>query len=139
MVKWIFRIVFLSICIYQIIAYLEYRRVIANDIPVHYTYVDKEIKRGGRGNPYQMAVVYNGRKFTVNITSGIYVQIDENKLPSLYYSPRRDVVFSLWEKKRAMRIALLFMAAALVTMIPFHKFLKKRANQKYMPESSARA
>lgn len=125
LVKWIFRIVFFSISIYHIVAYLEYGSAVEDETPVQYTYVGKEIKKGGRGEWYQMTVVYNGRAFTVSITSEIYKQIDENQFPDLYYSPQQDAVFSLWEKKKALRIALLFLAGALVTFVPFNKFLKK--------------
>lgn len=125
LVKWMFRILLLSISIYYTIAYLEYGSVVEDDVPVKYIYVSKQIKKGGRGRWYQMVVVYNGKEFAVHITSDIYNQIDENRLPDLYYSSQQDAVFSLWEKKRALRIALLFMAGGLITFVPFNKLLKK--------------
>lgn len=125
LVKWIFRILFFAISAYHTVAYLEYGSVIESDVPIEYTYMNKKIHKGGRGEWYQMTVAYQAKKYDVVITSSIYEQIEENKLPSLYYSSKRDAVFSLWEKKRALRITLLFIAGCLLTFVPFNKFLKK--------------
>jgi hypothetical protein len=118
-VVWIFfGVLFAAVSIWNIDRYIHYDRIIESEPPVAYSFVDKLIKARARGDYYQMRVMFERKQFTVDIAGKVYRAIDQNIFPDLYYSRDRGVVFSIWEKVRAGRLAVLFFALALVVMYP---------------------
>lgn len=124
-VKWIFRVLFLAVVVYQAIIYVNYDNIVENDVPIHYTYVSKAAHTSGRADWYEMRIMYKDKQYSVDITSSTYEAIDENELPSLYYSIQHDAVFSLWEKKRALRLIAVCTVFFLITFIPVNRWLQK--------------
>ncbi len=119
--KLILGVIFFSISIIHFINYNNYRRSLKKREPISYSYVDRKINTGGRGESYEMTITYDKKKYKINLTSKEYYEINDEMFPILYYSKGNNLVFSEWEMKRAYRIFLVFIIMFLITIIPFSR------------------
>lgn len=112
-----FRVVFLGFIISNSIIYVLYSKIKSASKPIVYSFIETTY-HSGRGGSYEMKVEYLRNEYEVSITRRDVKDIGLNKKPELYFSDLNDNVFSLWEIKRALRIALVFLFLFLVTFIP---------------------
>lgn len=126
-VKYLFSIIFASISFYAFKNYWNFTHSVSNNSPIAYSFINKNINKGGRGETYDMHIVYDYRKYIISITSEEYAQIGNRKFPELYYSKSMNVVFSKWEIKMLFRVAILFFLLFIIAVVPW-TFFKARLN-----------
>ena len=127
-VKFVLGIIFFSISVKFFTNYVDFNSSISESKPIVYSFVEKRINRGGRGETYEMDYQYNLKRGTVNITSEEYDMITSGKYPQLYYSKSTGLVFSNWEIKKAFRITILFLLLSIVAILPWNKLVKQKAS-----------
>lgn len=125
-VKFVLGIIFFSISVKYFTNYVDFNSSISESKPIVYSFVEKRINRGGRGETYEMDYQYNLKRGTVNITSEEYDMITSGKYPQLYYSKSTGLVFSNWEIKKAFRITILFLLLSIVAILPWNKLVKQK-------------
>lgn len=121
--KLIFRVIFIFAGCYTIYGHLHYKNIAENTTPIQYTYKMKFEHNGGRGNFYDMKILYNNQKYKLPITRSIFNEIDKGNLPPLYYSAEKDTVFSMWTITLFLRLTILPFLFFLITFIPYKKKL----------------
>lgn len=127
-IKFVLGVIFLGISVNFYKDYLVFKSAISESKPIVYSFIERRINKGGRGETYEMDYQYKYRKGTVNITSQEYDLITNAKYPSLYYSINTDLIFSKWEKERALRIAILFLVLFIFAIFPWSKLYKVKAS-----------
>lgn len=127
-VKFVLGIIFFSISVKFFTNYVDFNSSISESKPIVYSFVEKRINRGGRGETYEMDYQYNLKRGTVNITSEEYDMITSGKYPQLYYSKSTGLIFSNWEIKKAFRITVLFLLLSIVAILPWNKLVKQKAS-----------
>ncbi|MFW0739391.1 hypothetical protein [Flavobacterium sp. T12S277] len=125
LLKFILGLLFISISIISFYNYLEFKSSFINNKSLSYSFVEKRINRGGRGESYEMDFLYNNKKHSISITSNEYNLIEEGKYPDLYFSERSGNFFSKWEAKKSFRISLLFFSLFIFTIIPYTYIINK--------------
>jgi hypothetical protein len=116
---------FISISLYFFNDYLEFKSSIVNNKPLTYSFIEKRINRGGRGESYEMDYLYNNQRRSILITSAEYELIEESKYPDLYFSKSSGNIFSKWQIKKSYRIAILFFFLFIATIMPYSRIIKK--------------
>jgi len=89
---------------------------ITNTAPVIYKVLEKKINRGS-GLSYVLKVLYNDKKYWVDITEKTFYKLDNDKFPDLYYSETLGTVITNWESKKAFRIFMFFSMFFSITII----------------------
>lgn len=120
-VKFILGLIFFSIFINYLGDYIDFKTAMFESTPISYSYIDKRINRGGRGETYEMDYQYNNIKGTLSITSKEYDLIEDAEYPELFYSKRSRLIFSKWEMKKAFRITILFLALFIIAIFPWNR------------------
>jgi hypothetical protein len=123
-VKLVLSVVYVGIALTYFMKYLDFSSSVDTNKPLSYVYVDKRIKKGGRGESYEMDYSYKNQTETISITSKEYDLISAQQYPDLYYS-KAGVVFSAWEIKKSLRITVLFFGLFVVTITPWNFLLKR--------------
>jgi hypothetical protein len=118
-------LLFIIISIYFLKNYMEFNSF-SNNKPISYLFLDKRINKGGRGESYEMDFKYNNHVESISITSKEYDLIEEKQYPELYYSDYSGSIYSEWEKKKALRIALLFFILFICSVFPWNYFVKNK-------------
>lgn len=88
---------------------------------IEYTILEKRILTSGRGQSNEIDYSYDTKRGTVNITSREYDLISKGINPELFYSTETNRIYTAWEKKRALRIFVLFVVLSIITLIPWQK------------------
>jgi lipoprotein signal peptidase len=127
-VKFVLGVIFLGISVNFFKDYIAFKSAISESKPIVYSFIERRINKGGRGETYEMDYQYKYQKGTVNITSQEYDLIANAKYPSLYYSKNTGLIFSKWEEKKAFRITILFLVLFIVAIFPWNKLYKLKAS-----------
>jgi hypothetical protein len=124
-IKIVLGLIFISISIIFFKNYIEFNS--SNKYkPISYLFIDRRINKGGRGESYEMDFKYNNQLKTISITSKEYDLIEMQQYPELYYSEVSDSIYSDWEKKKALRVAILFLILFLTSIFPWKFFVKNK-------------
>ena len=51
-VKYIFGVLFLSVSIYSLMNYIDFRNALTKSKPIVYSFIEKRVNKGGRGESY---------------------------------------------------------------------------------------
>lgn len=123
---WIVWAVLSGVAIYSLVAYLELKS--SSNSPekkILYSYISKEVVKGGRTWNYAMLVLYKGSKYQVDITQKAYEKIGQGILPELYYSRSKDYVFTKWEVGSRLQLVFLCLLVIGITLLPLEKWEQK--------------
>lgn len=126
--KYIFSVLFLCVTIYSLFNYIHFRNALSEFKPIVYSYIEKRVNRGGRGESYDMIIEYKNKKRTISITSQDFDLIENGIYPELYYSQDIDSVFSKWSVKVSLRVAILFLLLSIMSIIPWNKVIKQESS-----------
>ena len=74
--------------------------------PIEYVVTDK-YKSKGRSRTVTMDILYEGKDYTLDITSRDYHNLDKGIYPELFFLKERGCVFYRWTIKKSLRVALL--------------------------------
>lgn len=122
--KTIFGLLFISLSIYFFRDYFDFKSEIVNNKLISYSFIEKKINKGGRGESYDMIFFYNRQKHSISITSTEYYLIEEGKFPKLYLSKKSNSIFSVWSIKRSLRLGILFLSLSIISVFPYSLFRK---------------
>ena len=123
-VKFTLGIIFFSISVKFFTNYVDFISSISESKPIVYSFVEKKINRGGRGESYDMIIEYNNGERTISITSKEYDLIEKGDFPKLFYSKNTDSIFSKWSIKLSLRVSILFLLLSIVAILPWNKLVK---------------
>lgn len=127
-VKYIFGVLFLSVSIYSLMNYIDFRNALTKSKPIVYSFIEKRVNKGGRGESYDMIIKFKNKERTISITSKEFELIENGKYPELFYSNDTDSIFSKWSIKLSLRITILFLLLSIVAILPWNKLVKQRAS-----------
>jgi hypothetical protein len=125
-VKFVLGIIFFSISVKFFMDYIDFNSSISESKPIVYSFVEKRINRGGRGESYDMIIEYKNRERTISINSKEYDLIEKGDFPKLFYSKNTDSIFSKWSIKLSFRITILFLLLSIVSIVPWNKLVKAK-------------
>jgi hypothetical protein len=93
---------FTCIICYFLLVYFTCQKELNRNTPIDYTIKEKK-EHKGRGSSYTMSVLYKQKLYEVTITSRTFENVDNDKLPILFYNPTMDIVFEKWKLTQAKR------------------------------------
>lgn len=99
-------LIFGAISINYFRKYLILKSILEN--PIAYEVIASKVNKGGRGESFDMTVLYQKQPYELSITGKDYRNLKKGKYPVLYYSVELDEVFYSWSVKRSLRIAIIF-------------------------------
>lgn len=115
--KGLFSIGFGIIASYSFANWYVCKEATAN--PISYEILETQIHRGGRGEYYDMLILFQNRREVISITKEEYSSIKANNYPVVYYAEDIDKTFTDWTMKRSFRLTWLFGILAIVSAIPW--------------------
>ncbi|RWU10823.1 hypothetical protein [Pedobacter chitinilyticus] len=102
--------------------YLILKPILEN--PIAYDFISSTVNKAGRGESFNMTVLYKKVRYELVITRKDYINTKKGNYPKLYYSSELNEVFYSWSVKRSIRIALIFFAFFIITCLLAFKKIK---------------
>jgi hypothetical protein len=127
------RIIFIVLIFKTYNNYITYRKIIDNSKIIKYEVIKTEIHSGGRATSYSLTINYLSNKYSLNITSRVYKNIQNKIYPDLYYVESKDKVISNWQMKLSKRLFILFIICLVISFIPslkLNKYMGKFQNHR---------